>query len=168
MSRLRVLGLLLIIAFGTASMGQFAVNLWKRSAPGELSPIDGSSNVTTTGTVSAGSVATTATTAGGVEFSEAVANGTSKVRLQAQTSRSADITVEFPDVSGTVMGVTGSAVDTHGALLWGDSSDPFDTGTEVCAARGLTCVDVKTITGTDSACGTDQGAATTHFYALCK
>lgn len=95
----------------------------------------------------------------GLRLYEEDGGGTNYIELKGGATLAAN-------VSG--LPVTGSAVDTHGVVLWGDSSDAFDTGTEVCAARGLTCVDVKTLAGVDSTCATDQGAATTHYYALCK
>jgi len=82
------------------------------------------------------------------------------------TDPAADATVTVPDVTGTILLATG--VDTHGVFAWGDSSDAFDLGDEVCAALDLTCVDAYTITGGASTCSTDQGTATTHFFALCK
>ncbi len=63
--------------------------------------------------------------------------------------------------------VTGTGSASHGPLLWGNGADPdFDTGAEVCAASGLTCVTVKSTAGADSDCQKVQGP--TIFYALCR
>jgi hypothetical protein len=82
------------------------------------------------------------------------------------TEPTADRNVKLPDASGTV--VTTSATTTAGVLMWGDAADATDTGSEVCALSGLTCVDVKSPAGVDSDCATDQGTAGTYFYALCR
>lgn len=64
--------------------------------------------------------------------------------------------------------VQGSNVDSHGPLLWGDSSDDFDTGDEVCADAGLSCVTTQAFAGGSQTCGFDHGSTGTYFYALCK
>jgi hypothetical protein len=60
--------------------------------------------------------------------------------------------------------------DTHaGVLLWGDSANATDTGNEVCALAGMTCVDIFTPLGVSATgCADDQGAEGTYFYALCR
>jgi hypothetical protein len=63
----------------------------------------------------------------------------------------------------------GGAVSVAGAsnaLMWGDASDPaFDTGAEICAASGQSCVDANRPDGTVLGCSTP--AASGIVYALC-
>jgi hypothetical protein len=44
--------------------------------------------------------------------------------------------------------------------------DAADTGNDVCGFVGETCIDVWTLSGADSHCGTDQGPSL--FYAFCR
>lgn len=82
------------------------------------------------------------------------------------TEPTADRTITVPNVSGRLP--VANNLDTWGVTLWANSDDTTDTGDEVCALSGLTCVDAKLVNGTDSACTTDNGVAGTYFYALCK
>lgn len=70
----------------------------------------------------------------------------------------------------------GTTVNGRGDFVFGDDTNAaFDTGTEVCAARGKTCktafVRTAAAAGTinEIACGTDAGAtlANEEFWALC-
>jgi hypothetical protein len=76
-------------------------------------------------------------------------------------------TQHFPNATGVLQVVPGTTLNA-GTVMWGNSDDATDTGSEVCALAGLTCVDVKTPAGADSDCSTDQGANPTYFYALCR
>jgi len=63
--------------------------------------------------------------------------------------------------------VTGTGSDSHGLLKWGDGRDPtFDTGLEVCAASGLTCVRTMSTSGEAANCSDSHPGE--FFYALCK
>lgn len=58
----------------------------------------------------------------------------------------------------------GTGASTYGITIWADGSvAAYDTGTEACAAIGLTCKDAWT-PGADSACGTTQTAL---YLAMC-
>ncbi len=72
----------------------------------------------------------------------------------------ADRTLTLP------IGSTGA--NTNGSMWWGDGSDAFDTGDEVCPGQGLTCVTTYTPLGINQTCAFDHGVAGTYFYALCK
>ncbi len=86
--------------------------------------------------------------------------------LTAANVTAADKAWTLPDATGTL--ALASGVDSSGVIYWGDGTDAKDTGTEVCAAAGLTCLDVYTVAGdTTGTCATDMGAAGTRFYALC-
>ncbi len=68
-------------------------------------------------------------------------------------------------------GAVGSNSDNSGILLWGDQDvAATDTGSEVCAIQGLTCVGAVEATGTEiTNCTTvATGSTTGWFYALCK
>jgi hypothetical protein len=81
------------------------------------------------------------------------------------TDPTADRTITLPNASGKVVLASGAA--THGVMLWGDASNSFDTGTEVCAAAGLSCAFAYQVNGTPvTDCSTDVGSVTA-FYALC-
>jgi hypothetical protein len=61
-----------------------------------------------------------------------------------------------------------TGVATHGHIAFGDSSDSFDTGTEVCAAlNSMSCAGTYQMDGTSQTCAYDHGTATVHFQALC-
>ncbi len=51
----------------------------------------------------------------------------------------ADRTIKLPNANGTLV-VTGSSSTLHGVARWGSADPAFDTGDEVCAEAGLTCV----------------------------
>jgi len=77
-----------------------------------------------------------------------------------------DRSLEFPNASGMVHL---NPYNEHvGTVMFGDSDDTADTGNEVCQSVNLLCVAVRTIDGTQSDCTTDQGTATTLFYAFCR
>jgi hypothetical protein len=63
--------------------------------------------------------------------------------------------------------VRGTGVTTHGVMMWGDSSDSFDLGSEVCAGIGLSCQTTHQMDGTNQTCSYDHGTATTYFMAHC-
>ena len=70
---------------------------------------------------------------------------------------------------GSVL-LSGTSADTHGFVLWGVSTSAdagYDSGTEVCAASGLTCVDTTEIA---NAASIDCRAAHTsrRWIAYCK
>jgi hypothetical protein len=72
-----------------------------------------------------------------------------------------DVDIKAPVVQGT-----GSA--SHGPLLWGDGSDAFDTGAELCQSQSLDCQTSFTTAGVQQSCATDHGDAGTYFYAMCR
>jgi hypothetical protein len=103
---------------------------------------------------------------------EGLAVDAAKTRLRvANPSGLREFTLpDAPDAAGAGGRVqVASGADTHGTVMWGDGSDAFDTGIEVCGAAGLDCVAVHRLTGgSASSCGADQGSAGTRFLAFCK
>lgn len=79
------------------------------------------------------------------------------------------LTVDVTDADRTLKLPIGyTNVNTHGMMFWGDSSDSFDTGDEVCPSHSLVCVTTFTPAGVSQTCAFDHGTAGTYFYALCK
>ena len=64
--------------------------------------------------------------------------------------------------------VQGTGAATHGPMLWGDGSDAFDTGDEICQTQGLSCQTTFAVDGINQTCGFDHGATGSYFYAFCK
>jgi len=88
------------------------------------------------------------------------------------TDPTADRSITLPNASGTVS-MTGGA-NTNGSVHWGDCDNAsFDTGTEVCANVGLTCLNSWAVTDSTGAwsaavaCGTDSCGAGLTIVALC-
>lgn len=94
-----------------------------------------------------------------------------RIVFTSSTTLTADrtLTIDMTDASQTLrlpIGSTGAA--TRGSTWWGDGSDAFDTGNEVCGDRSLACQTTFTPAGANQTCAFDHGTAGTYFYALCS
>ncbi len=91
-----------------------------------------------------------------------------RVKLTGATA-DRTLTVAVTDADRTLTLPIGyTNVNTHGLMFWGDASDAFDTGDEVCPSHSLVCVTTFTPLGINQTCAFDHGTAGTYFYALCK
>lgn len=93
-----------------------------------------------------------------------------RIVFTSSTALTADrvLTIDMTNADRTLRLPVGSTgVATNGSLWWGDSSDAFDTGTEVCTARSLSCLTTHTVAGVNQTCAFDHGTVGTYFYAMC-